>query len=135
MHKRNTKNVYFLREGNQNDEKEKKWNERFILDKIPPYDAYKDTNYLSLGLIKSKIKYENLLEKQRTKKLKMKSPFYTEHYMINSVKKKNNIQSRTFKESVNDKNKKLIFNIETFQEKGKVYDPKKTYSLTSKHRI
>ena len=135
MYKRNTKNVYFLREGNQNDEKEKKWNERFILDKIPPYDAYKDTNYLSLGLIKSKIKYENLLEKQRTKKLKMKSPFYTEHYMINSVKKKNNIQSRTFKESVNDKNKKLIFNIETFQEKGKVYDPKKTYSLTSKHRI
>ena len=135
MHKRNPKNVYFLREGNQNDEKEKKWNERFILDKIPPYDAYKDTNYLSLGLIKSKIKYENLLEKERAKKLKMKSPFYTEHYMINSVQKKNNIQSKTFKESINDKNKKLIFNIETSQEKGKIFDPKKTYSLTSKHRI
>ena len=134
MHKRYTKNVYFLREDN-NDEKEKKWNERFILDKIPPYDAYKDTNYLSLGLIKSKIKYENLLEKERAKKFKMKSPFYTEHYMIDSVQKKNNIQSRTFKESINEKNKKLIFNIDTSQEKGKVNDHKKTYSLTSKHRF
>ena len=35
---------------------EKKWNERFILEKIPQYDAYKDINYLSLGLVKSKIR-------------------------------------------------------------------------------
>ena len=60
---RYNKNVYFLREETQNDDRGKKWDERFFLDKIPPYDAYKDVNYLSLGLIKSKIKYKKILEK------------------------------------------------------------------------
>ena len=44
-----------------NEEKKKKvkledredgWDERFYLDKIPPYDAHKDINYLSLGFTK-----------------------------------------------------------------------------------
>ena len=49
-----------------NEEKKKKvkledredgWDERFYLDKIPPYDAHKDINYLSLGFTKSKIRF------------------------------------------------------------------------------
>ena len=56
---------------------EKNWDERFILEKIPKYDAYKDLNYLSLGLIKTKIRHEEK-EKQKeshskTKKLRTNS--------------------------------------------------------------
>ena len=134
MNSRTNKNGYFLRDENQNGVKEKKWDERFFLYKIPPYDAYKDVNYLSLGLIKSKIKYENLLEKERAKKSKIKSPLYSEHYLIDSQQKKNNLESRTFKESINDKNKKLIFSIESPNSKLKTSNSKKTYSLTYNHR-
>ena len=49
---------------------EKNWNERFILEKIPHYDAYKDINYLSLGLIKSKMRYEEKQLKEHQKKNK-----------------------------------------------------------------
>ena len=135
MNARTNKNGYFLREENQNGGKEKKWDERFFLYKIPPYDAYKDVNYLSLGLIKSKIKYENILEKERAKKNKVKSPLYSEHYLIDSQQKKNNIGCRTFKDSVTDKNKKLIFSIESPNDKLKTSNSKKTYSLTYNHRI
>ena len=135
MNARTNKNGYFLREENQNGGKEKKWDERFFLYKIPPYDAYKDVNYLSLGLIKSKIKYENILEKERTKKNKVKSPLYSEHYLIDSQQKKNNIGSRAFKESINDKNKKLIFSIENPNVKLKTSNSKKAYSLTYDGRI
>ena len=38
--------------------REKNWNQRFVLDKIPKFDAYNDINYVSLGLFKSKIRYE-----------------------------------------------------------------------------
>ena len=33
--------------------REKNWNQRFVLDKIPKFNAYNDVNYLSLGLLKS----------------------------------------------------------------------------------
>ena len=117
-----SKNVYFLRESH-NDGKEKKWDQRFFLDKIPPYDAYKDENYLSLGLIKSKIKYENLLEKERRRKKKLKNPFYSEHYLIDSQAKKR----------LN--NKKLIFNINNSKEKKKFHISKKSYSMAYNHRL
>jgi hypothetical protein len=42
---------------------EKNWDERFFLEKIPQYNAYKDINYLSLGLVKSKIRYEESKKK------------------------------------------------------------------------
>ena len=38
----------------ENKQKEKMWDERFILEKIPQYDAFKDPNYLSLSLLKTK---------------------------------------------------------------------------------
>jgi len=135
MNGRTNKNGYFLRDENQNGTKEKKWDERFFLYKIPPYDAYKDVNYLSLGLIKSKIKYENILEKERAKKSKAKSPLYSEHYQIESQQKNNNIGARTFKDSIIDKNKKLIFKIESPNSKLKTSVSKKNYSLTYNHRI
>ena len=114
------KNVYFLRES-QNNGKEKKWDERFFLDKIPPYDAYKDENYLSLGLIKSKIKYENLLERERSKKKKLKKNYCTEHFLIDSQPKKKLI------------NKKLIFSVNNNKEKKNIDISKKSYSMTYSH--
>ena len=51
-----------------NEKKEKKWDNRFITLKISEYDAYKDVNYLSLGLIKSKIRYEEKQLKESQKK-------------------------------------------------------------------
>ena len=117
------KNVYFLRGDNPNEDKEKKWDERFFLDKIPPYDAYKDVNYLSLGLIKSKIKYEKFLEKEKLKKPKLKNPFYSEHYLIDSQPKKNIF------------NKRLIFSINNIQARNKIDDTTKAHSLTYSHRL
>ena len=120
---RNNKNVYYLREDSQNEDKEKRWDERFFLDKIPPYDAYKDINYLSLGLIKSKIKYEKFLEKEKLKKYRLKNPFYSEHYILDSQPKKNIF------------NRKLIFKINNNQEKNNSEDYKKSYSVTYSHRL
>ena len=48
------------------NEREKNWNDRFFLEKIPQFDAYKDINYLSLGLLKSKLRYD---EKSKKKNL------------------------------------------------------------------
>ena len=120
---RYNKNVYFLREETQNDDRGKKWDERFFLDKIPPYDAYKDVNYLSLGLIKSKIKYEKLLEKQKLNKYRLRNPIYSEHYLLDSQPKKTT------------SNKKLIFSINLNREKNKNDDSKKSHSLTYSHRL
>ena len=78
---------YNIREPTKTEMKEKNWDQRFFLYKIPPYDAFKDSNYLSLGLMKSKIKYERYLEnleKEKIKKLRGKTPKYTEHYVIDS---------------------------------------------------
>ena len=66
---------------------EKKWNERFILEKIPQYDAYKDINYLSLGLVRSKLRYEEkqIKEGKKTKKLRTNSTRQT----LNTKSRKN----------------------------------------------
>ena len=45
---------------------EKGWSQRFVLNKIPPFDAFKDVRFLSYGLTKSKTKYD-LSEKERLK--------------------------------------------------------------------
>ena len=54
---------------------EKDWNNRFYLEKIPNYDAYNDINYLSYGLNKKKIKFEEnekkALEKGKKTREKM----------------------------------------------------------------
>ena len=79
----------YLRDDDKKAEsKEKGWNERFILDKIPPYDAYRDNNYISLGLMKSKIRFEHSLEKENEKKKLSKSKKYSQHYAINSLDRK-----------------------------------------------
>ena len=119
---RSNKNAYFLREEYPIESNQKKWDERFFLEKIPPYDAFKDVNYLSLGLMKSKIKYENLLEKEKHKKYKFRNPI-SEHYVLDSQPKK------TFL------NTKLIFTINDSQEKNKNDETKRSHSLTYKHRL
>ena len=71
-------------------EKEIKWNDRFILEKIPPYDAFKDKNYISLSLMKAKVKYEesnNVYNKN--KDIYTKKPIFSSHYCINSLSKQN----------------------------------------------
>ena len=47
--------------------REKNWNPRFVLEKIPRFDAYNDVNYLSLNLFKSKLRYEEKMKKINTK--------------------------------------------------------------------
>ena len=63
--KLNVKDLQFSK-----NSKEKNWDNRFTLNKIPPYNAFDDINYLSLGLIKSKMKYEQEFIKHSTKKKK-----------------------------------------------------------------
>ena len=91
-----------IKEPTKTEIKEKNWDQRFVLSKIPPYDAFKDSNYLSLGLMKSKIKYENYLEKEkeRKKKLRGKTPRYTEHYVIDS---------QTGNKTSKEKNRRIFF--------------------------
>ena len=67
---------------------EKNWDERFILEKIPQYNAYKDINYLSLGLVKSKIRYEESQKKNSLKKAK-KLRHNSSRHTLNSKNKKN----------------------------------------------
>ena len=67
---------------------EKNWDERFILEKIPQYNAYKDINYLSLGLVKSKIRYEESQKKNSQKKAK-KLRHNSSRHTLNSKNKKN----------------------------------------------
>ena len=66
----------------------KNWDERFILEKIPQYNAYKDINYLSLGLVKSKIRYEESQKKNSLKKAK-KLRHNSSRHTLNSKNKKN----------------------------------------------
>ena len=105
-----------IKEPTKTEIKEKNWDQRFFLYKIPPYDAFKDSNYLSLGLMKSKIKYENYLEKEKQKKLRGKTPRYTEHYVIDS---------QTGNKTVKDKNKKILFSTSNENHKNNFA---KTYS-------
>ena len=60
--------------------REKNWNQRFVLDKIPKFDAYNDVNYLSLGLLKSKIRYEERIKKEEGKS-KYAGRIYSAHYL------------------------------------------------------
>ena len=61
--------------------REKNWNTRFVLGKIPKFDAYKDINYLSLGLLKSKIRYEERIKNEETKS-KYNGRLYSSNYAI-----------------------------------------------------
>ena len=53
------KKVNLEKEALLNEQKEKNWDNRFTNLKITEYDSFKDVNFLSLGLIKAKIKFEN----------------------------------------------------------------------------
>ena len=60
--------------------REKNWNPRFVLGKIPKFDAYNDINYLSLGLLKSKLRYEEKIKKPAPK-VKYNERLYSANYM------------------------------------------------------
>ena len=84
--------------------REKNWNQRFVLDKIPKFDAYNDVNYLSLGLLKSKIRYEERIKKEEAKS-KYAGRIYSAHYVkpksASKISKENMLYQNTFKN--NDK--------------------------------
>jgi len=73
--------------------REKNWNTRFVLGKIPNFDAYNDINYLSLGLLKSKLRYEERIKKQETSKYneRLYSANYTKSKSYAKQKYKNNM--------------------------------------------
>ena len=85
--------------------REKNWNQRFVLDKIPKFDAYNDINYVSLGLFKSKIRYEERIKKEEAKS-KDAGRIYSAHYMkpksTSKIPKENIIYNNT----ININNKK-----------------------------
>ena len=90
-----------------NIQKEKKWDNRFILEKIPQYDAFKDQKYLSLSLMKSKNKLEEKTNSKNNQK-NIKKRIYSSHYSINSLTKKVPTQEKnTYEESFNNKNNQL----------------------------
>ena len=60
--------------------REKNWNQRFVLGKIPKFDAYNDINYLSLGLLKSKLRYEEKIKKPDPR-MKYNERIYSANYM------------------------------------------------------
>ena len=84
--------------------REKNWNQRFVLDKIPKFDAYNDVNYLSLGLLKSKIRYEERIKKEEAKS-KYAGRIYSAHYIkpksSTKIQKENNFYQNYLK--VNNK--------------------------------
>ena len=69
--------------------REKNWNTRFVLGKIPNFDAYNDINYLSLGLLKSKLRYEERIKKEETK-----SKYNERLYSANYTKSKSYVKQR-----------------------------------------
>ena len=62
---------------------ENKWNERFFVEKIPNYDSFRDKNFLSLNLIKEKLRREELQLKGFRKKIK-KSKTNSSHITLES---------------------------------------------------
>ena len=79
---------------------EKKWDERFYLDKIPPYDAHKDINYLSLAFTKAQIRYEEKIRKEEY--------FYTKKkplYKTNNLNMDNTLTNKTKTYNTNLKEK------------------------------
>ena len=87
-----------------NKEKEKNWDDRYILDKIPQYDAFKDPNYLSLSLMKAKTKLEEKNNSKR-KAENAKKRLFSSHYSINSkIKKTPSLSKINNEESYNEKN-------------------------------
>ena len=90
-----------------NLKKEKNWDNRFVLEKIPQYDAFKDPNYLSLSLMKAKTKIEEK-NNSKNKQTNTKRPIYSSHYSINSLIKKMPSQTKNnSEESFNIKNNNL----------------------------
>ena len=62
---------------------ENKWNERFFIEKIPNYDSFRDKNFLSLNLIKEKLRKEEMQLKGFGKKIK-KSKTNSSHITLES---------------------------------------------------
>ena len=62
---------------------ENKWNERFFIEKIPNYDSFRDKNFLSLNLIKEKLRKEEMQLKGFRKKIK-KSKTNSSHITLES---------------------------------------------------
>ena len=62
---------------------ENKWNERFFMEKIPNYDSFRDKNFLSLNLIKEKLRKEEMQLKGFRKKIK-KSKTNSSHITLES---------------------------------------------------
>ena len=85
--------------------REKNWNQRFVLEKIPKFDAYNDVNYLSLGLLKSKIRYEERIKKEESKS-KYAGRIYSAHYIKPKSSSKIPRENNYYQKTLNINNKK-----------------------------
>ena len=103
-----------------NKQKEKMWDDRFILEKIPQYDAFKDPNYLSLSLLKTKSQIDE--KNIKNKHSNIKDRIYSSHYAINSLNK----QIQTPKQKNNEDSSNINTNNINSKEKIK---KKRPYSI------
>ena len=101
--------------------KKKDWNPRFILDKIPNFDAYNDVNYLSLGLLKSKLRYEERLKRAEANS-RYAGRIYSAHYLkpksSTKLRKEDNFKLNTLRIS-NRKDRNISTKMSFNQTKNK----------------
>ena len=112
--------------------REKNWNQRFVLGKIPKFDAYNDINYLSLGLLKSKLRYEERIKKTEPKSKYDKrifSPYYTKPKSITKQKIENKFNNITNKERIHSMRVYLNQNIDSTDKYIKKSSIKNSYNF------
>ena len=128
-----------------NEEKEKMWDNRFTTLKITEYDSYKDINYLSLGLIKAKIKYEKEDNKKIKRAYSIKESFLNHNNDIkpsslNSPRNNNKIKFNIFSKNKKTIDTEIIPNSckkqkNDYYTKNIILSPEKNENLTQKKQF
>ena len=113
------KKAILEKEAYLNEQKEKNWDNRFTNLKITEYDAYRDINLLSLGLIKAKIKYENNEKTLKRAASKREPPSYRMNSNIGnndffSPLKQNKNTKINFNNLLTNNNKNIYGHVGTF---------------------
>ena len=90
-----------------NEQKEKKWDNRFTNLKITEYNSFRDINYISLGLIKAKLKYEKNEEKKLKRAYSIKDSTFNSKTKIPSPNKGQDTLNQINYNNI--KNKKSIY--------------------------
>ena len=125
-----------------NEKKEKNWDNRFTNLKIEEYDSYKDKNFITLGLLKAKLKNENYEEKRLKRAYSIRESSLNNNTNLNSPKfdflSQRNIKNsltakkilkkamhdKNFNNTLSNKKKKVeyIYSLPNSMKKERIYD-------------